>query len=100
MNTPRCCDTIGVLLLYEDHGHKVTGLQGICALAAIGPYSGLNPLNCAVNDEMVRGLIRGVKQIEPSAFGGVEHSEDAGYCLMISRPEWTADGLGAAGAKS
>jgi hypothetical protein len=46
---------------------------------------------------MVRELIGRVKQIEPSAFSAVEHFVDAGYCLMISSPEWTADALGAAG---
>jgi len=49
---------------------------------------------------MVRGLIGGVEQTEPSAFGGVKHFEDAGHCLMISRLEWTADALRAAGGKS
>jgi len=41
----------------------------------------------------VKILIGTARRIEPIAFDVVEHCEDGGHCLMISRPEWTADAL-------
>jgi hypothetical protein len=38
-------------------------------------------------------MIKGAREIEPSAFDVVEHCKGGGHCLMISYPEWTADAL-------
>ena len=46
----------------------------------------------AFTAQFAERLIDGVKQIEPTAFDVVERC-DAGHCLMISRPEWTANVL-------
>ncbi|KAE9362656.1 alpha/beta-hydrolase [Stipitochalara longipes BDJ] len=47
----------------------------------------------SVSGEMLQMMLAGARQIEPSAFDVVEHCEDGGHCLMISKPEWTADAL-------
>jgi pimeloyl-ACP methyl ester carboxylesterase len=47
----------------------------------------------SVSGEMVKEMLAGARAIKPSAFDVVEHCEDGGHCLTISRPEWTADAL-------
>jgi pimeloyl-ACP methyl ester carboxylesterase len=42
---------------------------------------------------LVDMMIKGAREIEPSAFDVVEHCKEGGHCLMISYPEWTADAL-------
>lgn len=54
----------------------------------------------SVSDEMVKMMVGTARQIEPSAFDVIEHCEDGGHCLMISRPEWTADALRRAAGES
>jgi hypothetical protein len=44
-------------------------------------------------------VIKGAREIEPSAFDVIENCKEGRHCLMISYPEWTADTLRRAAAE-
>jgi len=54
----------------------------------------------SISGPLVEMMIQGARAAVPSAFDVVEHNKDAGHCLMISFPEWTANALRRAAGES
>jgi len=47
----------------------------------------------SISGEMVKMMIGGAQQVQPTAFDVVEHCAEGGHCLIISHPDWTAEAL-------